>query len=343
MSTMNAQDKNKLILREKSVIERICRDDNYAYYFFHEKCRPLLSKIMWTMFGNNADFDELVNELFLKLKSPNSNGEMWYSLKIFDHRTSLFDYIKIIAIRHFYTPSKETFIIPENLIGTNILQEMIAKLNKALYRKFMWFKYVDMSDDKLIAEKLSIEESQVASLSRMAIMQFKKVLESDYPEYLTLLFHKCAIYNIGIDEVTEKELDFEKGYDETQMDAYKYLDMMPNLRYKKVLQSLFCDGMDPEDLAEQMNTPVSNVYNLKHRALDQLRDMIIYSNEIGQINQYIKLINDDMYQLILRSIFIEHQDYEIVCSELNISAAKFKVLKKNAIKELKNVIFNKKS
>ena len=93
MSTMNAQDKNKLILREKSVIERICRDDNYAYYFFHEKCRPLLSKIMWTMFGNNADFDELVNELFLKLKSPNSNGEMWYSLKIFDHRTSLFDFL----------------------------------------------------------------------------------------------------------------------------------------------------------------------------------------------------------------------------------------------------------
>ena len=55
--------RKEIIEQEKVVVDRICNDDEYAYYFFHEKCRPLLSKILWTIFGNNSDYDELVNEL----------------------------------------------------------------------------------------------------------------------------------------------------------------------------------------------------------------------------------------------------------------------------------------
>jgi len=50
---------------DECVIKRICDDDKFAYYFFHEKCRPLFSKILWTIYGNNADYDELVNEMYL--------------------------------------------------------------------------------------------------------------------------------------------------------------------------------------------------------------------------------------------------------------------------------------
>lgn len=333
----------KLIAREKAAIERICSDDNYAYYFFHEQCRPLLSRIMWTMFGNNADFDELVNELFLKLKKPNSEGEMWHALKTFDYRTSLFDYIKIIAIRHFYTPSKEVFKISDNVIETELLKEMIAKLNKANYRKFMWFKYIDMLDDDIIANKLSIEKSQITSLSRMSIRQFKKVLEHNYPEYLDLLFYKDCNVEVGIDEVPEKEQGLVQDTNDNKIDVYKYLDYMPNLRYRKVLEFLFLDDMEPEELAVEMNTPISNIYNLKSRAIDQLRDIAIYSNEISNLCQYINLISDDRYRQILNSIFIERQDYDAVCSTMNIPESQLKLLKKKAMKELKNVIFKKKS
>lgn len=52
----------ELMKKEKAVVARICSDDEFAYYFFHEKCRPLFSKILWTIFGNNSDYDELVNE-----------------------------------------------------------------------------------------------------------------------------------------------------------------------------------------------------------------------------------------------------------------------------------------
>lgn len=333
----------ELMAREKAAIERICSDDNYAYYFFHEQCRPLFSRIMWTMFGNNADFDELVNELFLKLKKPNSEGEMWHALKSFDYRTSLFDYIKTIAIRHFYTPSKEAFKISDNVIETELLKEIIAKLNKANYRKLMWFKYIDMLDDDTIADKLSVEKSQITSLSRMSIRQFKKVLENYYPEYLDLLFHKDCDIEVDIDEVPEKEHGLVQGTNDNKIDVYKYLDSIPNQRYRKVLESLFLDDMEPEELAVEMNTPISNIYNLKSRAIDQLRDVAIYFNEISSLRHCIKLISDDRYRQILHSIFIERQDYDSVCSNMNMSETQLKVIKKKAIKELKNIIFKKKS
>lgn len=93
--------REELIEKEKAVVARICSDDDFAYYFFHEKCRPLFSKILWTVFGNNSDYDELVNELYLLLKKPNVDGEYWHALKTYDYRTTLFDWIKTVAVRHF--------------------------------------------------------------------------------------------------------------------------------------------------------------------------------------------------------------------------------------------------
>jgi len=91
-----------------------------------------------------------------------------------------------------------------------------------------------------------------------------------------------------------------------------------------------------------MNTPVSNIYNIKSRGLDQLRDIVLYSNEICNLEKYIKLISDDRNRSILTSIFIEKKNYEVVCSELKITEDQFKKFKKDAIKEIKKKIFKNK-
>lgn len=101
--------------------------------------------------------------------------------------------------------------------------------------------------------------------------------------------------------------------------------------------------MELEELALEMNTQVSNIYNIKKRALDQLRDLAIYFNEISYLEKYINLISDDIKREILISLFIERASYETVCSKLNITEAKLKKLKKDAMKELKNKIFKAKS
>ena len=104
----NKLSREELIEKEKAVVARICSDDDFAYYFFHEKCRPLFSKILWTIFGNKSDYDELVNELYLLLKKPNAEGETWHALKTYDYRTTLFDWIKTVAVRHFYNLNSAT-------------------------------------------------------------------------------------------------------------------------------------------------------------------------------------------------------------------------------------------
>lgn len=337
-------EQDELIKCEKAIIDRICSDEHFAYYFFHEKCRPLFSNILWKIYGNNADYDELVNELYLKLKSPNSEGVFWHSLKTFDYKTTLFHWIKTVAVRHFYIPSNEVFAIPSHLIDSGIIEEMFSGLQKAAYRKFMWFTYIERLNNDVIAEKLQIERSQLSALSRGAIKQFKSIIENNYPEYFDTLFRNYSISIVDIDENPKLLSPTNNNSDqEAKIDVHKYLDSMPNERYRYVIKSLFLDDREPEELSIEMGTPVSNIYNLKSRGIDQLRDVAIHFNEINHLEKYINLISDDRKQNILISLFIERKSYEEVCSDLNLKEVQFKKLKKDAIKEIKNKIFKTKS
>ena len=327
--------------KEKAVVTRICNDDNFAYYFFHEKCRPLFSKILWTIFGNNSDYDELVNELYLLLKKPNVDGEYWHALKTYDYRTTLFDWIKTVAVRHFYNSSKQTFDIPIHILDTAVLENIIGEMEKAECRKYMWFKYVEQMEDAQVAIKLDVEKAKLRNLARKAIKQFKTVVEHRYPEYYDNLFSKADSNNVDINDVSNKLSD--KADSEIKLDINQYLQAMPNERYRHVIFSIFIKDMELEELALEMNTQVSNIYNIKKRALDQLRDLAIYFNEISNLEKYINLISDDIKREILISLFIERASYETVCSKLNITEAKLKKLKKDAMKELKNKIFKAKS
>ena len=328
----------------KALIDRICSDDDFAFYFFHEKCRPLFSKILWKLYGNNADYDELVNELYLVLKRPNSNGEMWHALKTYDYRTSPFDWIKTVAVRHFYTPNEEIFSIPDSLIKTGLAEEMFGKLNKASYRKYMCFKYLAKKNDVDIADKLQLDRSQLSPLSRKAIKQLKSIVEMQYPEYYAVMFNKMDVVEIDIDSHRESLSSSElESQQDSHIDVYQYLDAMPNKYYRKVIKALFIEDKAPETLAKEMKTPVSNIYNIKTRGLDQLRDVALYSNEICNLEKYIIMVSDDRNRAILTSIFIEKKDYEVVCSELKITEVQFKQFKKDAIKEIKNIIFKAKS
>ena len=36
---------DELVSRDKEYVDRICNDEQFAYTFLHDKCRPLISKI----------------------------------------------------------------------------------------------------------------------------------------------------------------------------------------------------------------------------------------------------------------------------------------------------------
>ena len=332
--------REELIEREKAVIDKICSNDDYAYNFFHEQCRPLISKILWTIYGNNGDYDELVNELYLYLKKPNKEGEYWHNLKTFDYRTSLFDWIKTVAVRHFYTPVEETFVLPESFLDSGLAEKIFAELDRSESRKYMYFKYITKLNDNELADKLHIEVSQLSALHRRSVRLLKKTVRQKYPEHLDYMFVKEDVVELNIEEAGSANKGEEMS--SAGIDALNYLAAMPDNLYRYVLYALFIENTEPEELAVEMNRKVSNIYNLKSRGLDQLRDVVLFSNEIQNLESFINLIDDDRKKLLLHSIFIDKRGYEEVCSMLNINESKFKKLKKDALKELKNKIFKAK-
>lgn len=332
--------REELIEREKAVIDKICCNDDYAYNFFHEQCRPLISKILWTIYGNNGDYDELVNELYLYLKKPNKEGEYWHNLKTFDYRTSLFDWIKTVAVRHFYTPVEETFVLPESFLDSGLAEKIFAELDRSESRKYMYFKYITKLNDNELADKLHIEVSQLSALHRRSVRLLKKTVRQKYPEHLDYMFVKEDVVELNIEEAGSAIKGEEMS--SAGIDALNYLAAMPDNLYRYVLYALFIENTEPEELAVEMNRKVSNIYNLKSRGLDQLRDVVLFSNEIQNLESFINLIDDDRKKLLLHSIFIDKRGYEEVCSMLNINESKFKKLKKDALKELKNKIFKAK-
>ncbi|MBO4822873.1 MAG: sigma-70 family RNA polymerase sigma factor [Prevotella sp.] len=74
----------------------INRDNRITQDFFFVKCRPLIISIIKCVFSYPVDYDEFVNELYLFLVANDCR-----KLREFEFRSSLFYWIKVVAIRYF--------------------------------------------------------------------------------------------------------------------------------------------------------------------------------------------------------------------------------------------------
>ena len=71
----------------------------------------------------------------------------------------------------------------------------------------------------------------------------------------------------------------ENGYDPLKemlikMDIHNALERMPNKRYSELLRDLYINDMEAEKVAEKMNVTIANFYNLKHRAIQQITQIM---------------------------------------------------------------------
>lgn len=69
-----------------------------------------------------------------------------------------------------------------------------------------------------------------------------------------------------------------------KMDVRMVLGTMPNHRYAEAMNLLVLHGYEVKEVAELWHTNVSNVYNIRHRAIDQFRECYLssaYGKRIG--------------------------------------------------------------
>jgi hypothetical protein len=89
---------------------------------------------------------------------------------------------------------------------------------------------------------------------RYFFQQKKRLLGRDILSDDGQMFNVLDKGNVGIETAVDIDIVFKR---------------MANKRFAKVLQWFFIDGSDVEDIAVKLDTSKANVYNIKHRAIEQ--------------------------------------------------------------------------
>ncbi len=84
-------------MTDKQIIQALIdRNDDVTEQFFFKDCRPLFVSIIRKVFSYEVDYDEFVNEFYLHLMENDA-----CRLRQFEGRSSIYQWLKIIAIRYF--------------------------------------------------------------------------------------------------------------------------------------------------------------------------------------------------------------------------------------------------
>jgi len=184
------------------------RDNKITRNFFFIECKPMFCSIMHNVFRDNADYNEMVNDLYLYLMASDGarlrtfgRGEEADSKE--ENTYCLIVWLKTTAWRYFVERAQK--------------EQSIGKLQ------------VTVTDDD--GEKIEIDK---------------------------------------LDE-TAKDPSIA-------IDANTYLDMVKLERERTVLAKYFLEGMDFDDISEELGTSKDNLYNIKKRALNKLQKMARHAN-----------------------------------------------------------------
>ena len=168
----------------------IARDEGVTKQFFFESCRPLFLSIIRYVFSYEVDYDEFVNEFYLYLMEEDA-----YRLKQFQGRSTIYQWMKVVAIRYF-----------------------------------------------------------IARREGMIDMEPKDTLS---------------------DSVIQDEAVEEESAMTARMDVERLFALMPNKRYVYVIRRLVLQEAEPKVVAQELDTNVDNLYNIKKRAMAALTEVAL--------------------------------------------------------------------
>ena len=164
-----------------------------------------------------------------------------------------------------------------NMVYDDLMRNDAKKLRQFQFRSTLT-QYI-----KVIANNLAIQKKDevIDNTSKDYLYEQKASLHGD----VALSSDSGAVSNR---EATTQDDYSGEGYDssarlQAQMDLDNLFSQMTNKRYVYVLKKLMIEGMEPSELAKEMEVTVDNLYNIKRRAMKELthvalKDIDIYVN-----------------------------------------------------------------
>lgn len=176
-------------MTDRDIIEAlISRDEKETQRFFFKECRPLFVSIISRIFPYSVDYNEFVNELYLHLMENDA-----YRLRQFQGRSSIYQWLKIVAIRYFMSKrnnmidmeSKESLL--ENATLNEIVDEEKATTTRIdtehIFGLMQNRRYVyvlkrlvlEEAEPKIVAQELKTSIDNLYNIKKRAIAAFTKI------------------------------------------------------------------------------------------------------------------------------------------------------------------------
>lgn len=174
----------------------IDRDECIIRDFFFERCKPLFYGIIRTVFDNKAEYDELVDELYLYLMEGNAA-----KLKNFQFRCSVFQWLKVLSIHFFIrlrnqgnmidNESHESLNKDDNIAikndACNTAKDDLKRLLEALpnerYAFVIQRLVMDDVQPEELAREMNITPANLYNIKKRAIRQLTQIALNDIHYY----------------------------------------------------------------------------------------------------------------------------------------------------------------
>lgn len=164
------------------------RDGVVTQEFFFTKCRPLFTSIIRSVFSYKVDYDEFVSEFYIYLMEDDARR-----LRKFEGRSSIFSWLKVVAIRYFIAKRDELIendskepLIDRSLRTMAIDDERAndAKMDVAKVLGMMpnrRYVYVirrlvlEDGEPQELADELGVTVDNLYNIKKRAIAEFTKI------------------------------------------------------------------------------------------------------------------------------------------------------------------------
>lgn len=182
-------------MTDQQIIQRlIARDNQVTEEFFFIKCKPLFCSIIQKVFDYEVEYDELVNELYVYLMEEDA-----IKLRQFEYRSSVYQWLKILAIRFFIKKraqmiddtSQETpydgrnqVITPESdMSARDDLERLIKVMPTKRYAYVIRRLIIEDWEPERLAQEMNITTANLYNIKRRAIAQLTRTALNDIKEY----------------------------------------------------------------------------------------------------------------------------------------------------------------
>ncbi len=178
-------------MTDREIIEGlIARDEQVTEEFFFGQCYPLLCSIIRLVFNGEANYDELVNELYLYLMENDAAR-----LRGFEYRSTVYQWLKVLAIRFFikrrghmiddvsHEPLYNEDKCAEDTHAADDLERLFGLMPNKRYVMVIKRLILEDQEPERLAREMNISTANLYNIKRRAMAQLAHVALKDIQEY----------------------------------------------------------------------------------------------------------------------------------------------------------------